>query len=162
MEHLHSLKRVYKVKATVPVVDSLKLVYKVMRSYFHYIGYQPLYTWYTYYSVVTKLGALRQMNFKNNKTMVNQQLGLIAGQQHKYLGIRNRSNERSIYSKPKTFDIWFMEGIAYYESRGYKFQWLNLTTLKVTLPNGRTGKRTIEDFEDEYENEYRKSFPSCN
>lgn len=101
------------------------------------------------------------MAFKNNKTMVNQQLGLIAGQQHKYLGIRNRSNERSIYSKPKSFDVWFMEGIAFYETKGFKFQWLNLTTLKITLPNGKTGKRTIEDFEDEYKNEYRAGFPSC-
>lgn len=101
------------------------------------------------------------MAFKNINTAIDQELGRIAGVQHKYMGIRNKSGGRSIYSKPKPFDVWFMEGIAFYESRGYKFQWINLVTLKVTLPNGRTGKRTLADFEDEYENEYRAGFPSC-
>ena len=102
------------------------------------------------------------MAFKNINTAINQELGRIAGVQHHAAGYRNKSGERSIYSKPKDFDVWFMEGIAFYESKGYKFQWLNLVTLKITLPNGRKGTRTIEDFEDEYKNEYRKGFPSCN
>jgi len=93
--------------------------------------------------------------------MVNQQLGLIAGQQHHAWGIRNQSGERSRYSKPKDFEVWFNQGIAFYESRGYKFQWLSLITLKVTLPNGKTGKRELSDFEDEYENEYKRQFPAC-
>lgn len=100
------------------------------------------------------------MAFKNINTAINQELGRIAGVQHKYLGIRNQSGERSIYSKPKEFEVWFNQGIAFYESRGYKFQWLSLTTLKVTLPNGKTGKRELSDFEDEYENEYKRQFPA--
>jgi len=102
------------------------------------------------------------MKFKSDKTMVAQELGRIAGVQHHAMGIRNQSGERSRYSKPKDFEVWFNQGIAFYESRGYKFQWLNLTTLKVTLPNGKTGSRTYEDFYQEWETEYKPQFPSCN
>jgi hypothetical protein len=100
------------------------------------------------------------MNFKNNKTMVAQQLGLIAGQQHHALGIRNTSGERSRYSKPLDFEKWFNKGMKFYKSKGYKFQWQNLTTLIITLPNGKTGKRTYEDFYQEWETEYKPQFPS--
>ena len=102
------------------------------------------------------------MKFKSDKTMVAQELGRVAGVQHHAWGIRNHSGERSIYAKPKDFDVWFNKGMEFYKSKGYKFQWLNLTTLKITLPNGITGTRTLADFEDEYENEYKRGFPSCN
>lgn len=101
------------------------------------------------------------MAFRNINTAINQELGRIAGVQHHAWGIRNASNERSVYSTPLEFEIWFQKGLAFYTSKGYKFQWLNLTTLKVTLPDGRKGTRTIEDFEDEYENEYKRQFPNC-
>jgi len=109
------------------------------------------------------------MVYKNINTATNAILGRVSGCQHHHINARygrqvynNTNTERSIYSKPKDFDVWFMEGMEFYKSKGYKFQWLNLVTIKVTLPNGRTGTRTIEDFEDEYKNEYRKGFPSCN
>lgn len=104
------------------------------------------------------------MVYKNINTAINQELGRIAGVQHHTCGIRNpsRNGERSIYDKPLEFETWFNKGLRYYETvKGFKFQWLNLTTLKVTLPNGRTGIRTLEDFEDEYENDYKRQFPSC-
>lgn len=104
------------------------------------------------------------MVFKSNKSMVNQQLGLITAQQHHAAGIKNtvKSEGRSIYDKPLEFEPWFNRGLRYYEKvKGFKFQWLNLTTLKVTLPNGKTGTRTLADFEDEYENDYKRQFPSC-
>lgn len=104
------------------------------------------------------------MVFKNNKSMVAQELGRIAGVQHHAAGIRNPSGngERSIYDKPLEFEIWFNRGLRYYEKvKGFKFQWLDLKTLKVTMPNGRTGTRSIEDFFDEYENDYKRQFPSC-
>ena len=96
------------------------------------------------------------MAFKNINTAINQELGRIAGVQHHAAGYRNVSGERSRYSKPKDFEVWFNQGIAFYESRGYKFQWLNLTTLKVTLPSGKTGQRTYEDFYQEWETEYKE------
>lgn len=106
------------------------------------------------------------------QNMINKQLGLISAQQHSYInrkyGKQRYNNspgngERSIYSKPDEFEIWFNKGLRYYETvKGFKFQWLDLVTLKVTMPNGRTGTRSIDDFFDEYENEYRKQFPNCN
>lgn len=104
------------------------------------------------------------MAYQNINTAINQELGRIAGVQHHAWGIRNPSGngERSIYSKPDEFETWFNKGLRYYETvKGFKFQWLDLVTLKVTMPNGRTGKRTIADFEDEYKNEYRRQFPNC-
>lgn len=101
------------------------------------------------------------MKFKTDKTMVAQELGRIAGTQHKYMGIRNASGARSRYSKPLDFDVWFNRGLEVYKGRGYKFQWLNLTTLKVTLPNGKIGTRTYEDFYQEWETEYKPQSPSC-
>jgi len=112
------------------------------------------------------------LTFKNINTAINQELGLISAQQHSYINrkygkqVYNNSKtgngERSIYSKPDEFETWFNKGLRYYETvKGFKFQWLDLVTLKVTMPNGRTGKRTIADFEDEYKNEYRRQFPNC-
>lgn len=101
------------------------------------------------------------MVYKNIKTATAQELGRIAGVQHHAWGIRNTSGEKSRYSRPKPFEIWFNQGIVFYESKGYKFQWLNLITLKVTLPNGKTSTRDLSDFENEYENEYKKQFPNC-
>lgn len=104
------------------------------------------------------------MAFKNINTATNQLLGRVAGTQHKAWGIRNPSGngERSIYDKPLEFEPWFNKGLRYYETvKGFKFQWLNLTTLKVIMPNGKIGTRSIEDFFDEYENEYKRQFPSC-
>jgi len=104
------------------------------------------------------------MTFKNINTAINQELGRIAGVQHHAAGIRNtvKSGDRSIYDKPLEFEPWFNKGLRYYEKvKGFKFQWLNLTTLKVIMPNGRTGTRSIEDFFDEYENDYKRQFPSC-
>lgn len=104
------------------------------------------------------------MTFKNINTAINQELGRIAGVQHHAAGTRNtvKGEGRSIYDKPLEFEIWFNRGLRYYETvKGFKFQWLNLTTLKVTLPNGRTGTRSLEDFEEEYEHDYKRQFPSC-
>ena len=104
------------------------------------------------------------MVFKSNKSMVAQELGRVAGVQHLAAGIRNtvKSEGRSIYDKPLEFETWFNRGLRYYEKvKGFKFQWLDLKTLKVTMPNGRTGTRSIEDFFDEYENDYKRQFPSC-
>ena len=104
------------------------------------------------------------MVYKNINTAINQELGRIAGVQHHTWGIRNPSGngERSRYEKPLEFEAWFNNGLRYYETvKGFRFQWLNLGTLKVTMPNGRTGTRTLADFEDEYKNEYRKQFPNC-
>lgn len=104
------------------------------------------------------------VNYRNITTAINQELGRIAGVQHHAWGIRNPSGngERSVYETPLEFEVWFQRGLKVYESKGFKFQWLNLTTLKVTMPNGRTGTRDIDDFFDEYKNEYRKQFPNCN
>lgn len=94
------------------------------------------------------------MTFRNTTTVINQELGRIAGVQHHAWGIRNPTGERSIYDKPLDFEPWFNRGLEVYKKKGYKFQWLNLGTLKVTLPNGKIGSRTYDDFHDEWENEY--------
>lgn len=98
------------------------------------------------------------MTFKNINTATNQILGRVAGCQHHAEGIRNSSGKRSIYDKPLEFDIWFNRGLEVYKKKGYKFQWLNLGTLKVTLPNGKIGSRTYDDFFDEWQKEYKANY----
>lgn len=103
------------------------------------------------------------MTFKNINTATNQILGRVAGCQHHAWGIRNPSGngERSIYDKPLEFETWFNRGLKYYETvKGFRFQWLNLGTLKVILPNGKAGTRTYEDFYQEWKFEYCPQFPS--
>lgn len=109
------------------------------------------------------------MVFKNATTATNQKLGLISAQQHSYINKKygrqvynNTDTARSRYSRPKPFDIWLNQGISFYESKGFKFQWIDLTTIKVTLPNGKTGTRTLADFEDEWKQDYCSQFPSYN
>lgn len=103
------------------------------------------------------------MAFKNINTATNQILGRIAGTQHKHWGIRNpaRSEGRSIYDKPLPFEIWFQRGIKVYESRGWKFKFQDLITVQVTLPDGRKGKRSIDDYYQEWKMEYCPQFPNC-
>ncbi|WP_292391322.1 hypothetical protein [Methanosarcina sp. UBA5] len=103
------------------------------------------------------------MAFKNINTATNQILGRVAGTQHHSWGIRNpaRSEGRSIYSRPMEFEEWFNRGLKVYESRGWKFKFLDLITVQVTLPDGRKGKRSIEDFHDEWQQDYCTQFPSC-
>lgn len=104
------------------------------------------------------------MTYRNIRTATAQELGRIAGVQHHTVGIRNtvKSEGRSIYDKPLEWKEWFSRGMEYYTKvKGFKFQWINLTTLKVIMPNGRAGTRSIDDFFDEYENDYKRQFPSC-
>jgi hypothetical protein len=103
------------------------------------------------------------MKFKSNKSMVDQELGRIAGVQHHTVGIRKTSNgERSIYENPLDFEPWFNKGLRYYEKvKGFRFQWLSLVLIKVTLPDGRTGTRSVDSFFDEYENDYKRQFSCC-
>lgn len=101
---------------------------------------------------------------------IEQELGLISGQQHSYINRKygksaynnSKQSERSIFDKPLEFEIWFNKGLEVYKNRGFEFQWINLTTLKVTLPNGKTGTRDYEDFYKEWETEYKPQFHSCN
>lgn len=104
------------------------------------------------------------------QNMINKQLGLISGQQHSYINrhygkqvynnSKRGSGERSIYDKPLEFETWFNRGLEVYKKRGFKFQWLNLGTLKVILPNGKARTRTYEDFYQEWKFEYCPQFPS--
>lgn len=104
------------------------------------------------------------MVFRNINTATNQILGRTAGTQHYAWGIRNpsRGEGRSIYDKPLPFETWFNRGLEVYRKRGFQFKFLDLTTLQVTLPDGRKGKRSVDDYYQEWEAEYCSQFPSYN
>lgn len=89
------------------------------------------------------------MRFKNINTAINQELGRIAGVQHRQWGIRNRDRPT-----PLIFKEWLLQGIRHYENQGFKFELVDRYTMKIVPPGKTAIFRTCADFKDEYENEY--------
>lgn len=92
---------------------------------------------------------MRFKRFKNINTAINQELGRIAGVQHRQWGIRNNSRPT-----PLSFKDWLLQGIRYYEKQGFKFELVDRYTMKIVPPGKTAIFRTCADFKDEYENEY--------
>lgn len=95
------------------------------------------------------------MAFKNIKTATAQELGRIAGVQHRTWGIRN-PKQKSIFQKPLDFDAWFLKGIRFYEIKGYDFEFLAEGLIRISK-EGKSMLRTLADFEREHE-EYKANF----
>ena len=98
------------------------------------------------------------MAFRNNKTMVAQELGRIAGTMHHAWGIRNPSGERSIFDKPLEFNAWLLKGMnRSYEKFGTEYETVAPGLLRIIPKHGKPFLRTKEDFVREYE-DYKVDF----
>lgn len=97
------------------------------------------------------------MAYKNINSAINQQLGLITAQQHSY---NNRKYGRQAKPKPLNFERWLLNGIRFYESKGYDFTLIACEGVKMVriLKEGESNLRTLADFEREYNNEYLSLF----
>lgn len=90
------------------------------------------------------------MRYKNTTTAINQQLGLIAAQQH---SLEKRVCGRPLRTEPVSFDQWFLQGVRRYEAKGAEFELLP-GMVKIQWPEQVPMLRTVEDFRREYESCY--------
>jgi hypothetical protein len=98
------------------------------------------------------------MQYRNINTYQNQLLGRIAGTQHHAWGIRNPSNQKSVFMKPMEFNEWLLAGMNFYhEKHGFIFTVLASGLMRIERPGKPNLLRTIQDYKREhkqYEEEY--------
>lgn len=91
------------------------------------------------------------MAFKNINTAIAQELGRIAGVQHHTWGIRNPSEQKSVFDKPLEFKPWLLRGMNYYhETKGYEFETVCSGLMRIRIPGRPNLLRTLADFEREH------------
>lgn len=83
----------------------------------------------------------------------NQILGRTAGIQHHAWKIKNHQNP-----KPLSFKEWMQGGIKYYQSKGFSFEIVTPSLMRIKRPGFPSLLRTARNFRDEYENEYLTKF----
>lgn len=82
---------------------------------------------------------------------INQELGRIAGVQHHAWGIRNQTDQKSIFDKPLEFEPWLLKGMnRAYEKFGTEFETVCPGLMRIKMKNGKTFLRTLEDFHREW------------
>lgn len=92
------------------------------------------------------------MAFKNINTATKQELGRIAGVQHKSWGIRNNSGERSIFDLPLEFNAWLLKGMNRGNKKfGTEFETVGPGLMRIKTKEGKVFLRTLEDFKREHE-----------
>lgn len=118
-----------------------------------------IYTGIPYYSLQQlKQWSSTNMAFKNINTAIKQEVGRIAGVQHKAWGIRNPSNQNSVFMKPMEFKEWLVKGMNYQNAKyGTTFETVCPGLMRIKVPGQVAKLRTLEDFKREhkqYEEEY--------
>lgn len=97
------------------------------------------------------------MAFKNINTAIKQELGRIAGTQHKAWGLRNPS-EKSVYVPPLEFNEWLIKGMNYYnQTRGYEFETVRPGLMRIKRPGLPNLLRTLSDYRREHK-EYEDNY----
>jgi len=61
-------------------------------------------------------------------------------------------------AEPMSFKDWLQAGINEYQKKGFSFELVNPSTMKITRPDDSSFLRSGEDFREEYENEYLSKF----
>lgn len=92
------------------------------------------------------------MVFKNINTAIKQELGRIAGVQHKAWGIKNPTGQRSVFQKPMEFNVWLKKGMNYhYEKYGTEYEVVCPGLMRIKVPGKTPMLRTLEDYKREHE-----------
>jgi hypothetical protein len=60
--------------------------------------------------------------------------------------------------KPMEFEQWFLNGIRYYEKKGFEFEVLTPGLVLIRKAGQKNMLRTVKDYRREYENFYLPSF----
>jgi hypothetical protein len=62
------------------------------------------------------------------------------------------------HTQPMTFERWFLIGVRRMEKKGAEFTFFCPGLVRIQWPGKPAVLRTVENFRDEYENEYLSKF----
>lgn len=75
--------------------------------------------------------------------------------QHRYFNMHN--GRQAKVQNPVTFEKWFLQGIRTFEAKDAEFELLP-GMVKIIWPGKPAVLRTLEDFKQEYEQDYLSKF----
>lgn len=76
--------------------------------------------------------------------------------QHAYFN--RHGSRRSVRPQPMSFKEWLQCGIKYYQSKGFTFELVTPSMMRIKRPGQSNLLRTSASFLDEYQNQYLSKF----